>query len=91
MLGANLDITVVCGRDFYLSITNQTAAGNPFSLVGYATVMTVKAYINDPDNKALYQAGPWSSNLPFGATQLQNPAYDDQTVVGRSSVRKRGD
>jgi hypothetical protein len=66
MPGANLNIDVYCGRDFYLSVTNQTSLGNPFNMTGYAAVMTVKANINDPDSKALYQGPPYASNLPFG-------------------------
>jgi hypothetical protein len=66
MPGATLDLTVVCGRDFYLSITNQTAAGNPFSMSNYIAVMTVKASIDDPDSAALYQGGPWATDYGFG-------------------------
>ena len=68
-----MDVVVYCGRDFYLSVTNQTAAGNPFDMTGYNAVLTVKANINDPDNRALYQGGPWSSNLPFGALSFKIP------------------
>jgi hypothetical protein len=73
MPGAKLDITVLCGRDFYLSISNTTAAGNPFSMVNYAAVMTVKAYINDPDSRALYQGAPWAQNYPFGQLTFKIP------------------
>jgi hypothetical protein len=66
MPGATLDLTVVCARDFYLSITNQTAAGKPFAIVNYVAVMTVKTSIDDPDANALYQGGPWATDYGFG-------------------------
>ena len=69
-----MDVVVYCGRDFYLSVTNTTAAGNPFNMTGYKTVMTVKANINDPDSRALYQGGPWaSSELAFGKLTFKIP------------------
>ena len=69
-----MDVTVYCGRDFYLSVTNTTAAGNPFSMVGYNAVLTVKAHINDPDSLALYQGPPWaSSELAFGKLTFKIP------------------
>jgi hypothetical protein len=66
MPGATLDIDVYCGRDFYLSITNQTASQNPFSLTNYVAVCTVKAHIDDSDSQALYQGGPWAADPGFG-------------------------
>jgi hypothetical protein len=71
MPGAKLDIEVICGRDFYLAIQNQTAAGNPWDLRGYLTYMTVKASINDPDASALYQGAPYSANPGFGQLTFQ--------------------
>jgi hypothetical protein len=66
MPGANLDINIVCARDFYLSIENQTSTGNPFSMINYVSVLTIKAAINDLDANALYQGGPWASDYAFG-------------------------
>jgi hypothetical protein len=68
-----MDVTVYCGRDFYLSVTNSTAQGNPFSMVGYSAVLTIKARINDSDAAALYQGAPWSSNLAFGELTFKVP------------------
>jgi hypothetical protein len=73
MPGATLDISLTCGRDFYLSITNQTVAGNAWDMRNYLTVMTVKAHINDPDSKALFQSGPEASDLAFGKLSFQIP------------------
>jgi hypothetical protein len=66
MAGATLDIKVTCGRDFYISVTNQTTAGNPWDMRDYIAVMTVKAHIDDPDSKALFQSDPYWSDLGFG-------------------------
>jgi hypothetical protein len=68
-----MDVTVYCGRDFYLSVTNTTAAGNPFSMVGYKAVLTIKAHINDTDAAALYMGGPWATDLPFGKLTFKVP------------------
>jgi hypothetical protein len=74
MTTGTLDIVVYCGRDFYLNLNNTTAAGNPFNMTGYSTVMTVKANINDPDSRALYQGGPWAnSSLAFGDLTFKIP------------------
>ena len=73
MAGAKLDIAVTCGRDFYISLTNQTSLGNPWDLRGYVTWMTVKASINDPDASALFSSGPYASDLGFGKVSFKLP------------------
>jgi hypothetical protein len=73
MAGAIFNITVTCGRDFYISLQNQTDLGNPWDMRGYASVMTVKAFINDPDANALFQGAPYSSDLGFGQVSFKLP------------------
>jgi hypothetical protein len=73
MAGANLDIRINCGRDFYISLTNQTAAGHPWDMRGYAAVMTVKAHIDDSDANALFQSVPYWSDLAFGKLSFKLP------------------
>ena len=73
MPGATFDLTVTCARDFYLSLTNQTALGNPWDMRNYLAFMTVKAYINDPDAKALFQSAPSWTDLGFGKLSFHLP------------------
>lgn len=73
MPAAQQDITVYCGRDFYLAITNQTGLGNPFNLTNYICYLTVKKLITDPDASALFSQAPWSSNLVFGQITYKIP------------------
>jgi hypothetical protein len=35
-------------------------------MANYIAVMTVKASIDDPDSKALFQGGPWAQQMDFG-------------------------
>jgi hypothetical protein len=73
MSAAQKDLTIICGRDFFLAITNQTELANPFSLTGYIAVLTVKKVISDPDASALYQGTPFSASLDFGQLTFKIP------------------
>lgn len=73
MPAAQQDISIVCGRDFYLSITNQTGLQNPFNLTGYLIFLTIKKAITDTDASALYSGAPFSENLPFGQLTFKIP------------------
>ena len=75
MPGATFDLTVTCARDFYLALTNQTALGNPWDMRNYVAIMTVKAYIDDPDAKALFQSAPYWTDLGFGKLSFQLPHH----------------
>jgi hypothetical protein len=73
MPAAQQAITVYCGRDFYLAVTNVTGLGNPFNLTGYICYLTIKKAISDADASALFSQAPWSSNLSFGKLTFKIP------------------
>ena len=70
----NVPISIRRYRDFYLSIQEKTALGNPWDLRGFTICFAIKANVSDTDAHALYLSESfYSENLAFGTYSFLVP------------------
>lgn len=78
-----MDLTISQYRSFILTLTFQTALGNPFSLAGYVVGLMAKETIPTSDSTAIYTSESPVGNPAFGVLSfLITPAVTGTLPIG---------